>query len=52
MADLFVERLGQPRFTGGSRSLVDASATRSPYIAALQAADARDYASLLACARS
>lgn len=52
MADLLVERLGQPRFTWGRRSLVDASETRQGYIAALQAADARDIAPLLAFARS
>ena len=58
MADLLAERLSQPRFTWGSRSLpanaglVDASATRQAYIAALQAADARDYAPLLTFARS
>jgi len=52
MADLLVERLGQPRFTWGSRSLVDTGETRQSYIAALQAADARDYAALLAFARS
>lgn len=52
MADLLVERLGQPRFTWGSRSLIDASETRQRYIAALQAADASDYAPLLAFARS
>ena len=52
MADLLVKRLGQPRFTWGSRSLVDAGETRQAYIAALQAADARDYAPLLAFARS
>lgn len=52
MADLFVEHLGQPRFTWGSRSLVDASATRQAYIAALQAADVRDIAPLLTFARS
>ena len=52
IADLLVERLGQPRFTWGSRSLVDAGETRQAYIAALQAADARDYAPLLAFARS
>ena len=50
--DLLVERLGRPRFTWGSRSLVDASATRQTYIAALQAADARDMAPLLAFVRS
>lgn len=52
MADLLVERLGQPRFTWGRRSLVDASETRQHYIAALQAADRRDIAPLLAFARS
>ena len=58
IADLLAERLGQPRFTWGSRSLpanaglIDASATRQAYIAALQAADARDYVPLLTFARS
>jgi Fic-DOC domain mobile mystery protein B len=52
MADLLAERMGRPGFTWGSRNLVDASATRQAYIAALQAADARDYAPLLAFARS
>ncbi len=52
MADLLTERLGQPRFTWGSRSLVDASETRQQYIAALQAADRRDIVPLLAFARS
>lgn len=57
MADLLAERLGQPRFTWGSRrlvkdSLTDASPIRRDYIAALQAADARDIAPLLAFARS
>ena len=52
MADLLVERLGRPRFTWGSHSLVDASTTRRAYIAALQAADARDYAPLHDFARS
>jgi len=57
MADLLVERLGQPRFTWGRRrlaaaNLIDTSATRQAYITALQAADARDYAPLLAFARS
>lgn len=62
MADLLVERLGQPRFTWGQRSLntgslvdaslIDATPVRQQYIAALQAADARDIAPLLAFARS
>ncbi len=52
LADLVVERLGQPRFSWGSRNLVDAGETRQSYIAALQAADARDMAPLIAFARS
>ena len=52
MADLLAEHLGRPRFTWGSRSLIDASETRRNYIAALQAADVRDYAPLIAFARS
>jgi Fic-DOC domain mobile mystery protein B len=52
MADLLVERLRRPRFTWGSVNLVDAGETRQRYIAALQAADARDIAPLLAFARS
>ena len=57
MADLLVERLGQPRFSWGSRSLADGSLTdatpiRRSYITALQAADARDMAPLLAFSRS
>jgi len=52
LADLVVERLGQPRFSWGSRNLVDAGETRQRYIAALQAADARDIAPLIAFARS
>lgn len=52
MADLLAERMGHPRFTWGSYNLVDASESRWRYIAALQAADARDYAPLLAFARS
>lgn len=57
MADLLAKRLGQPRFSWGSRrlaltSLTDATPVRHDYIAALQAADARDIAPLLAFARS
>jgi Fic-DOC domain mobile mystery protein B len=52
MADLLVQRLGRPRFSWGSQGLVEESATRDQYIAALRAADARDYAPLLAFARS
>lgn len=52
MADLLVERLGKPRFSWGRRNLVDSNNTRQHYITALQAADARDIAPLLAFARS
>ena len=52
MADLLAQRLGQARFTWGSDSLTDTTVTRLSYIAALQAADARDYTSLIAFARS
>jgi Fic-DOC domain mobile mystery protein B len=52
IADLLIERLGRPRFTWGSASLPDSNETRQRYIAALQAADARDIAPLLAFARS
>jgi Fic-DOC domain mobile mystery protein B len=52
IADLLIERLDRPRFTWGSASLPDANETRQRYIAALQAADARDIAPLLAFARS
>lgn len=51
-ADLLVERLGRQRFSWGSHRLADANDTRRNYIAALQAADVRDMAPLLAFARS
>jgi Fic-DOC domain mobile mystery protein B len=52
IGDLLAVELGQPRFTWGSVSLVDASHTRKLYVAALQAADANDVAPLIAFARS
>jgi Fic-DOC domain mobile mystery protein B len=52
LADLVVERLGQSRFSWGSRNLVDASEARQRYIDALQTADARDMGPLMAFARS
>jgi len=51
LADLLAMRLGRPRFTWGSASLVDPNEARQRYIKALQAADARDIAPLLAFAR-
>lgn len=52
MADLLAIKLGQPRFSWGSRSLVEANATRERYIQALQAADKHDYQLLCEFARS
>ena len=52
MADLLVERLGQKRFSWGRHNLVATGETRQAYIAALQAADDRNYAPLIAFARS
>lgn len=53
IADVLIEQLGAPRFSwGGSRSLVDASALRQQYIAALQQADRGDIRALLAFARA
>ncbi len=53
IADVLIEQLGAPRFSwGGSSSLVDASALRQQYIAALQQADRGDISALLAFARA
>lgn len=52
VGDLLAVHLGQPRFSWGSQSLVDASVTRAAYVAALRAADAHDLAPLIAFARS
>lgn len=51
-ADLLLVKLGCERFTWGRASLVDANITRKQYIAALQAADGRDYAPLSEFVRS
>jgi Fic-DOC domain mobile mystery protein B len=51
-ADLLLTMLGRPRFTWGSVNLTDPGKTRAQYIAALQAADNRDYRPLLAFVRS
>ena len=53
IADVLIEQLGAPRFSwGGSSSLVNASALRQSYIAALQSADRGDISALLAFARA
>ena len=50
--DLLLKQLGQVRFTWGSARLVDTSATRAAYVAALRAADNHDYGALLEFVRS
>jgi Fic-DOC domain mobile mystery protein B len=52
MADILVVRLGQPRFTWGSRGLRAANKTRQAYIEALKAADNHDFTALITFARS
>jgi Fic-DOC domain mobile mystery protein B len=53
MADLLLENVfNQPRFTWGSKNLVNASDARSTYISALRAADRFDIQPLIAFARS
>jgi len=52
MADLLVMRLGRPRFTWGSASLMKACEMRTRYVTALRQADGHDIAALLAFARS
>lgn len=52
MADVLVRKLGRPIFTWGSRSLVQTTALRSAYIAALREADGGNIRSLLEFARS
>ena len=50
--DFLARQLGQPAFSWGRVSLVNANDTRARYIAALRAADNHDIAALLAFARS
>lgn len=50
--DAFLRSCGAAPFSWGRINLVNASATRTAYIAALQAADRRDYGPLLAFVRS
>ena len=51
-ADLLLRSMGQTVFTWGSENLTDPGRTRSAYIAALRAADGRDYAALFKFVRS
>jgi Fic-DOC domain mobile mystery protein B len=50
--DLLLARLGQPRFSWGRVSLVDAGETRLAYVAALRAADGHKIRPLLRFVRS
>lgn len=52
MADLLVQRLGHPAFGWAGQSLATAGTQRQSYLAALRAADHRDYQPLLTFARS
>ena len=50
--DLLLAALGRERFTWGRVNLVDAGETRQAYVAALRAADNRDYGPLLGFVRT
>ena len=52
MADLLVQKMGQPCFTWGSKSLTETTETRDRYITVLRAADHGEYQPLLAFVRS
>ena len=52
MADLLIQKFGQPQFTWGSKSLTEATETRISYIDALRAADSGNIQPLLAFVRS
>lgn len=51
-ADLILVENGAARFTWGAANLVSESQARANYLAALRAADAKDYGALLAFVRS
>ena len=51
-ADRLLTSLKRDRFSWGSANLIDASATRAAYVAALRAADNHDYGPLFAFVRS
>ena len=52
MADLLLAQHGAPRFTWGAGTLLAEGEARQRYLAALRAADAKDYGPLLAFVRS
>lgn len=51
-ADILIKQLGGDRFSWGRKNMVEPSATRRAYVAALQKADAHDISDLLEFARS
>ena len=51
-ADALLASLEQPRFSWGRNNLVSATETRSAYVAALRAADAHNFAPLMAFVRT
>lgn len=51
-ADILIKQLDGDRFTWGRKNMVEPSATRKAYVAALQKADAHDISDLLEFARS
>ena len=51
-ADILIKQLGGDRFTWGRKNMVEPSATRKAYVAALQKADAHHISDLLEFARS
>ena len=52
VADYLAMQLGQPRFSWGRSSLVDAGTNRNNYVAALRLADQNDISALIGFARS
>jgi Fic-DOC domain mobile mystery protein B len=52
VADHLIQKLGGSAFSWGSRSLVEVSEKRKLYLAALRAADSRNYQPLMAFARN
>ena len=52
MADLLIQKLGQPRFSWGNKSLTEATEMRARYIEALRAADSGNITPLMIFVRS
>ena len=52
MADLLIQKLGQPQFSWGNKSLTEATEMRARYIEALRAADSGNITPLMNFVRS